>query len=112
MIPSQKKHIDERWVTQSQQAVHQGIAIKRDQTDPLVQSFIDFVAGKKSKGTKEIEENFAAPAASVTNTPGMGNVDPPAVGKVGSGDTFKATPNRKKKKQTNDFEEWLKNKTA
>lgn len=110
-----KKHVDEYgffwWDTQAQQAAYQAAASKRDQTDPLVQSFIDFVAGKNKDKVKEVEENFAAPAASVANTPGMGNVDAPAVGKVGSGDTFGATSGRKKKKRkgsTNDYDEWLK----
>jgi hypothetical protein len=100
------------WDTQAQQAASQAAASKRDQTDILVQSFMDFVTGKRNSKDKDLEEDFAAPAASVTNTPGMGNVDAPGVGKVGSGDTFNAASKRKKKKSTDDYEEWLKKKSV
>ena len=83
-------HVEEYyywWDTQPQMMAGQAMAMKRDQTDPLVQAFMDFVTGKKSK---KVEEDFGAPAASVANTPGMGNVTPAAAGKVGSGDTFGA----------------------
>ena len=84
------------WDTQPQMMAGQAMAMKRDQTDPLVQAFMDFITGKKSK---KVEEDFAAPAASVANTPGMGNVVAAAPGKVGSGDTFSAGSKKKKKKK-------------
>ena len=96
------------WDTQSAQAADMAAGQARDQTDPLVQSFMDFVAGKRSK---QIKEDFAAPAASVTNTPGMGNVVPPTADGKCSGDTFGASSKsrkRKKKRNTDVYEDWLK----
>lgn len=67
------------------------VASERDKQDSLVQSFMDFVEGKKKKD-KEVKEAVAAvvPAgtAQPSNVPGMGNVVPPSQGNVGSGDKF------------------------
>lgn len=99
------------WDTQGQQASDMATAIERDRRDPLVQRFMDFVAGKKSKKL-ELEEDFAAPAASVTNTPGMGNVSPAAPGKIGSGDILSGSSTRKKRKKKliEGYDSWLENK--
>ena len=44
--------------------------------------------------------SFSSPAASLQNTPGMGNVSMPnAAGKIGSGDTFTAAIAKKRKKK-------------
>lgn len=96
------------WDTQGSMSAGTAAGIERDRRDPLVQSFMDFIDGKRSK---EIKEDFAAPAASVTNTPGMGNVAPAAPGKIGSGDTFSASskPKKKRKKKRIDgYDNWLK----
>jgi hypothetical protein len=99
------------WDTQAQMMTAAAVSQKRDSDDPLVQNFMDFIDGKKSK-TKKVKEDFAAPAASVTNTPGMGNVVPATPGAKGSGDTFGATSKRKKKKNVDDYQEWQKNSLA
>lgn len=92
----------------------QAAASKRDKTDTLVQSFMDFIDGKDGDRVKEVEEDFSAPAASVANTPGMGNVTPPSAGNIGSGDTFGAKRKKSKKKQSylsQKYDDWLKIKT-
>jgi hypothetical protein len=110
-----RKHVKEYYIWWDDQVSQKSglyMANKRDQTDPLVQSFMNFIEGK-SKKVKEVDEDFSAPAASVTNTPGMGNAVPATINSVGSGDTFSATGSRKKKKhKTNDYKEWLKIKAA
>ena len=66
-------------------------SINRDKSDNLVQSFMEFVFGKKKDNKTEIDESIvgALPGMTApTNTPGMGNVTPPAAGNVGSGDRF------------------------
>lgn len=95
-LPNHVKEYYYWWDTQPQMMAGQAMAMKRDQTDPLVQAFMDFVTGKKSK---KIEEDFGAPAASVSNTPGMGNVAPAAPGSVGSGDKFSTETKKKKTKK-------------
>lgn len=107
-----KKHVLEYayfwWDTQGGMSAGTASGIERDRRDLLVQSFMDFIDGKR---TNEIKEDFAAPAASVTNTPGMGNVAPAAPGKIGSGDTFSASSKpkkRRKKKQIDGYNNWLK----
>lgn len=66
--------------------------IIRDKTDSAVQSFMDFIEGKKKKEDDDANEAIAATAppgvAAPQNTPGMGNVTPPSAGNVGSGDRF------------------------
>lgn len=97
------------WDTQSAQATNKVAAHTRDNTDPLVQSFMDFVVGKKKA---QVKENFAAPMASAVNTPGVGNVVPPTLDTKGSGDTFSASSKskkRKKKRYAEGYEDWLKN---
>lgn len=114
-MAGKKKHIEEYayfwWDTQGQQASDMANAIERDKRDPLVQRFMDFIVGKKSKKI-ELEEDFAAPAASVANTPGMGNVSPAAPGKIGSGDILSGLGVRKKRKKKliEGYHSWLKNK--
>jgi len=107
-----QKHVKEYayfwWDTQGSMSAGVAAGIERDRRDPLVQSFMDFIDGKR---TKEVKEDFAAPAASVTNTPGMGNVAPAAPGEKGSGDTFSASskPKKKRKKKRIDgYDNWLK----
>lgn len=82
------------------------IAQNRDRQDPLIQSFLDFISGgeKKKKDYLDLEENFDAPAASVGNTPGMGNVAPASVGTIGSGDRLDggAAPKKRKKKKVHE----------
>jgi hypothetical protein len=65
-------------------------ATLRDRKDPLIQSFLDFVSGKKKdKKTNEAVAAMVPPGVAQTaNTPGMGNVTPPSHGNVGSGDKF------------------------
>ena len=110
-----KKHVEEYytwWGDETAQKSGMYASFKKDETDPLVQSFMDFVEGKLKK-VKEVKEDFAAPAASVTNTPGMGNAVPAAPGVKGSGDTFGATSVKGKKKKTpKNYEEWLKIKAT
>lgn len=93
-LPNHVKEYYYWWDTQPQMMAGQAMAMKRDQTDPLVQAFMDFITGKKSK---KVEEDFTAPAASVANTPGMGNVVAAAPGNAGSGDIFSAGSKKKKK---------------
>lgn len=105
-----RKHVKEYHTWASNQ-VAQGsghyYAFSKDQRDPLIQSFMRFIEKKEKK--KAVDEEFSAPAASATNTPGMGNVAPPAVGIKGSGDTFGATSaSSKKKRRTNNYGAWLK----
>jgi hypothetical protein len=107
-----KKHVLEYayfwWDTQGEMAAGLSAGMSRDKIDPLVQSFMDFIDGKRSKAVKE---DFAAPAASVTNTPGMGNVAPATPNSIGSGDTFSANikPKKKRKKKRIDgYDNWLK----
>ena len=103
-------HVEEYfywWDTQAQSMAAQGAAMKRDRDDPLVQSFMDFIDGKNSKKVK-IDEDFSAPAASVTNTPGMGNVVPASANSVGSGDIFSGKAKKKKKKRIKVFEDYMK----
>jgi hypothetical protein len=88
-----------KWYTQQAQgAVSYGSNIK-DHTDRLIQSFIEFIeSGKKPKkrktdkltedGEASAPSSYSAPQATPTNTNGMGNVDLPGIGKLGSGDTF------------------------
>jgi len=68
------------------------ILATRDKQDPLIQSFIDFISDKKEDDEKKKNEAVAATVppgvAQPPNTPGMGNVSPPANGNVGSGDKF------------------------
>lgn len=107
-----QKHVKEYayfwWDTQGSMAAGLSAGIERDRRDPLVQSFMDFIDGKRAK---EVKEDFAAPAASVTNTLGMGNVVPAAPDKIGSGDTFSVSSKPKKKrgkKRIDDYNSWLK----
>lgn len=76
------------------------MAATRDNSDSLVQSFMDYIEGKKKKkkDTENLEEDFGAPAASVANTPGMGNVTAPTIDTLGSGDTFGGKARKKRKK--------------
>lgn len=68
----------------------------KDRKDRTVKTFMQFlsddeeelVSAEDLKNKDKIKEDFAAPAASTGNTPGMGNVSLPAVGSVGSGDRF------------------------
>ena len=63
-------------------------ATLRDRKDPLIQSFLDFI-NKNDKETNEAVAAMVPPGVAQTaNTPGMGNVSPPAHGNVGSGDKF------------------------
>jgi len=69
------------------------VASERDRQDSLVQSFMEFVDGKKKDTEKDqVKEAVAAMTppgvAQTSNTPGMGNVVPPSQGNVGSGDKF------------------------
>lgn len=89
-----------KWYTQSAQGAMQYEPQLRDHKDNLIQSFIEFIeTGKKpsKQDTAQLTEDagaapaaggFSAPQASVTNTPGMGNVSAPGVGTIGSGDKF------------------------
>jgi hypothetical protein len=97
------------WDTQAQMMTAAAVSQKRQHDDRLVQAFMDFIDGKKKK---EIKEDFSAPAASVTNTPGMGNAVPAAPGVKGSGDTFGATSKKKRKKGVKAYDEWRKNTLA
>jgi hypothetical protein len=106
-LPDHVKEYFYWWDTQAQMMAAQGAAVRKDQTDPLIQSFMDFIDGKKNKKVK-VDEDFSAPAASVTNTPGMGNVVPANVGSTGSGDIFSGSgKKKKKKKKVKVFEEYI-----
>lgn len=108
-----RKHVKEYyiwWNDLVKQNSGMYMAMKGDQTDPLIQRFMDFVEGGNKK--KKVEEDMAAPAASVTNTPGTGNAVPAAPGAKGSGDTFSATGSKKRKKSSKNYDEWLKIKAA
>jgi hypothetical protein len=113
-----KKHVKEYytwWGDQVAQKSGMYASFKKDETDPLVQSFMAYVEGKlkKVKEVDDVKEDFAAPAASVTNTPGMGNAVPAAPGVKGSGDTFGATSSKRKGKKTSkNYDEWLKIKAT
>jgi hypothetical protein len=88
------------WDTQAMQMTAAAMSMKSDQTDPLVQSFMDFIDGKKKKASsKELEEDLAT----VVNTPGMGNAVPATATTVGSGDTFSA---KSRKKKVKPYQEW------
>lgn len=97
------------WDTKAQQMAMASASQKRQEDDRLVQDFMDFIDGKKKK---EVKEEFSAPAASVTNTPGMGNAVPASPGVKGSGDTFGATSKKKRKKNVDAYDEWRKNTLA
>lgn len=103
-----KKHVKEYafywWDTQADMAAHLYNGIDRDSRDSLVQNFMDFVSGKEKK---EVAENFAAPAAAVGNTPGIGNVVPATPGTIGSGDVPGARAKKKKRKKISVYEDWL-----
>jgi len=65
------------------------IGMERDKQDPLIQNFLEFIDGKKKK--KKVNEGDVVSFAGVSTpqgTPGMGNVNPPSTGNVGSGDRF------------------------
>lgn len=107
-----RKHVEE-YNTWTADKIAQGsgtyYAFSKDQRDPLIQSFMRFIEKKEKK--KAVDEEFSAPAASVTNTPGMGNAVPAGVGTKGSGDTFGATSaSSKKRKRARKYGEWLKSK--
>lgn len=88
-----------KWYTQQAQgAISYGSNIK-DHTDKLIQSFIEFIeSGEKPKkpktdkltedGEASAPSSYSAPQATPANTNGMGNVDLPGIGKLGSGDSF------------------------
>ena len=71
-------------------------AAMRDQKDRKVKTFMQFlsddgedmVSAEDLANGDKVKEDFAAPAANTSNTPGMGNVTAPGVGTVGSGDRF------------------------
>jgi hypothetical protein len=83
------------------------VSAEKDKRDPLVQSFMDYIEGKKPKikDAEDLEENFDAPAASTANTPGMGNVTPATANTVGSGDKMDNLILKKKKKKKAQIEE-------
>lgn len=60
---------------------------KKDLQDPMIKTFMQFLDDEKDELVR-VKEDFAAPAASGTNTPGMGNVSLPTGSAVGSGDRF------------------------
>lgn len=61
--------------------------MERDKQDYLIQSFLDFIDGKRDKKTNEAEVGFAG-VATPQGTPGMGNVVVPTDSTEGSGDRF------------------------
>ena len=89
-----------KWYTQQAQSAISYGSNAKDRRDNLIQSFIEFIeTGKKPKKitNAKITEDvggapaagaFSAPQASLTNTPGMGNVSAPGPGIIGSGDKF------------------------
>jgi len=89
-----------KWYTQQAQSAISYGSNAKDRRDNLIQSFIEFIeTGKKHKkvSNPKITEDvggapaaggFSAPQASLTNTPGMGNVSAPGPGIIGSGDKF------------------------
>lgn len=82
-----------KWYTQTAQAaVSYGSKVK-DHNDKLIQTFIEFIeTGKRPKKPKtdKLSEDgeSSAPQATPINTNGMGNVELPGLGKLGSGDRF------------------------
>jgi hypothetical protein len=87
------------WYTQAGQAAVQKVGMENDRKDPLIQSFMDFIDGKKNDKVDEGDFGVAM-AASPSNVPGMGNVAPPTSDQTGSGDIFGSDdedddPNRK-----------------
>lgn len=59
----------------------------RDKKDPMVKTFMKFLDDENDEMAR-VKEDFAAPAASTANTPGMGNVVAPTSTTKGSGDKF------------------------
>jgi hypothetical protein len=60
---------------------------RKELQDPMVKTFMRFLDDEDDELVR-VKEDFAAPAASGTNTPGMGNVSLPTSNSVGSGDRF------------------------
>ena len=89
-----------------------------DKTDSAVQSFMDFIEGKKNKKEKKEDTNEAIAAmsppgvAAPQNTPGMGNVTPPSAGNFGSGDRFDNDEDAEDEKvgimSYDDYKKWIK----
>lgn len=87
-------------------------AIVRDKTDSQVQSFMDFIEGKKKKKANEAIVAMAPPGvAAPQNTPGMGNIAPPSAGNYGSGDRFGGDEDEDEKvglMSYEDYKKWIK----
>jgi hypothetical protein len=60
---------------------------RKELQDPMVKTFMQFLDDEEDEMVR-VQEDFTAPAASGTNTPGMGNVSLPTGSTVGSGDRF------------------------
>lgn len=60
---------------------------RKDKRDPAVKTFMQFLDDEDDEMVR-VKEDFAAPAASTINTPGMGNVVAPTSTTKGSGDKF------------------------
>jgi hypothetical protein len=89
-----------KWYTQQAQAAMQYEPTLRDHKDNLIKTFMEFIETGKQPSKQDVAQltedagaapaagGFSAPQASVTNTPGMGNVTAPGPGTIGSGDKF------------------------
>lgn len=91
-------------------------ASRRDKKDPMVKTFMQFLDDEDDEMVRvkdnDIAEDFAAPAASTTNTPGMGNVVAPTSTSQGSGDVFGYEDDEDdKKKKVKSFHDFIKKAT-
>lgn len=88
-------------------------ASMRDKKDPMVKTFMQFLDDEDDEMVRvkdsEMDEDFSAPAASTTNTPGMGNVVAPTSTSQGSGDVFGyEDDDEDKKKRVKSFHDFIK----
>lgn len=81
---------------------------EKDKNDRMVKTFMQFLDDTKDEHVR-VAEDFSAPAASGTNTPGMGNVVAPSATSQGSGDKLSNDEDEDENKLiVKSFEDFLK----